>query len=543
MALRDVIYNGLGLTPQSGEEDDALNAIMQRLSAASGAIDGGRDESMTPGFGMLVQDMPKKPQQFPDSKSPSTSGWNPSLEPSGRPENSDIPRDMSVPQTAPIVRKSTAEPSGPPSEAAPRLSAPAQRTQVAQAAAPQAPAPDFMDRLGALARGYNTGGLIGGISDAFGSGLDRQVDAQNQIAQALVRQGVDPGVVAVAIKQPALLQQLVMAKFGQKAQPSFTVIGEDAMGKKQYGWVDPSTQKVTPVAQQPGVTSAPEIDPYVSGEDFLKQLPPGEATQVKAIVEGRLRPPPMGRKNPYWERLLQYAGQYEPGFDMTKFAARQATRTDFDKGKSAGNIKALNTVMGHLDSMDKAIDPLGNYTYFPGIMNPIKDAYRNNMGDTKYQEARANFRLAKGAVASELMKVFRETGGSVTEVKDWEEKIHENESPAGLKETIKSAMELIASRMTAVNDQWNRAMNVNRDPREILSPSARGIFDRIMHEKEGNAEEPKVKPEKKWRGMPDKPPADAKPDPDGFIRWPNPSYDARKPEDGDNPRMLKWKQP
>jgi hypothetical protein len=352
---------------------------------------------------------------------------------------------------------------------------------------------------------------------------------------AMLAQGVDPATAKAAALNPDIMKLVLTTRLGAKSLPSWTTIGRDRYGNEQYGWVNPSTKEVTPGASPTGA-SLPGADSDLTGEEFLKTLPREEQSQIKAMVEGRLRPPPMGRKNPYWEQLLAKAGIAEPGFDMTKFQERSRLRQDFSAGKQAGNIKALNTVMGHLDSMDKAIAPLGNFTILPGPLNTIKDAVRNNLGDEDYQRARANFRLAKGAVASELMKVFRETGGSVTEVKDWEEKIHENDSPAALKETVKSAMELIGSRLNAVNDQWNRVMNVDRPLDALLSPTARKVWNRLhgIEAPEGEAtaatggetvaeKTPLAKPED-LRGVPKRPPANARRSPkDGRLYIPNPN--------------------
>jgi hypothetical protein len=50
----------------------------------------------------------------------------------------------------------------------------------------------------------------------------------------------------------------------------------------------------------------------------------------------------------------------DPTFDGVNFQARAKTRSDFTSGKSAQNITALNTVVGHLDHLDRTIDGLGN---------------------------------------------------------------------------------------------------------------------------------------------------------------------------------------
>ena len=365
--------------------------------------------------------------------------------------------------------------------------------------------------------------------------LDEQTRGRKAAYDAMIGLGADPSTARAAAMNPKILEMVLATKLGTKSLPTWTVIGEDRFGKKQYGFVNPTNGQVTPyggVGQQPAEGAA---DAGLSGEEFLKNLPLDEQTQIKALTEGRLAPPPMGRMNAYWEQLLAKAGQYEPGFDMTRFKSRQATRTDFAKGKAAGNIKALETVMGHLDSMDKAIDPLGNYGWMHSITNPIKNYVRDEvLNDTDFQKARARFDLDKGAVASELMKVFRETGGSVTEVKDWEGKIHETDSPAALHETVKSALELISSRMEAVNNQWNKEFNTNRPAEEILAPKARSIYFRLK----GEAPKDESPPAVNLRGVPEKAPANAPRLDDGRAYIRNPSFNPSLPISASNPKFL-----
>jgi hypothetical protein len=201
-----------GLTPDNGRNFDDLNEMLERLKATKVA-DAGEDK--TPGFGMTVKDMPPEPQRrLPHAQAPSTSGWKAGLEPSQRLEQTSTPQNMTVPQTAPVTQtqKTPGMPAGP-SQAAPRAPA------APGGGVPPVRSPDFWDRLGAFSRGYNTGGLVGAVADGFGSGLDRQVEAQNQTAQALVKMGVAPELVTAATRNPDIMKALVTSAFNKQMQP------------------------------------------------------------------------------------------------------------------------------------------------------------------------------------------------------------------------------------------------------------------------------------------------------------------------------------
>lgn len=108
----------------------------------------------------------------------------------------------------------------PPAQAVPPLPA---------AGSVQATAPreiGIMDRLGALASGYNSGGLLGGIASASGARNPLDIEAQNQTYQALVARGIDPNTAGAAVLNPAMLQQLLPIAFPPKA-PAIEKIGPD----------------------------------------------------------------------------------------------------------------------------------------------------------------------------------------------------------------------------------------------------------------------------------------------------------------------------
>ena len=279
----------------------------------------------------------------------------------------------------------------------------------------------------------------------------------------------------------ALAAQKLRLDIMTKLKPEFKQVGEDMYGGKQYGFVDPFKGTVTPVKSPGGEQRAAEEAQFagLAGQDLISALPPQIGTQVKAIVEGRMAPPSsFALKSPYWQKMLGYASQYEPGFDLSNWKARSETRADFSKGRAAANIKSLNTVMGHLESLDKAIEPLNN-TRWP-MLNTALNAVQTNIGDTGLQSAIKSFNVKKDAVATELMKVFRETGaGSVTEIQEWKKLIDTSDSPEALHTAVQAALDLIGSRMSAVNDQWNRVFGENRPIEEILSPHAREIYQRL----------------------------------------------------------------
>src|SRR5579872_2292770 len=124
------------------------------------------------------------------------------------------------------------------------------------------------------------------------------------------------------------------------------------------------------------------------GEDFLKTLKPEVAAQVKALAEGRMAfPSGFALRSPYWQQMLQAVSQYDPTFDAVNYTARAKTRSDFTSGAAAKNVTSLNTVIGHLDELDKAARDLNNSNW--RTYNSVKNFIETETGDPRVQRFNA----------------------------------------------------------------------------------------------------------------------------------------------------------
>lgn len=273
--------------------------------------------------------------------------------------------------------------------------------------------------------------------------------------------------------------KLMAAQAGNLAAPDkFTTVGHDAFGSPSYGFVNDRTQKIT-LAQVPGQQSTdPGTGPHITGEDFLKTIDKPIADQVRAIAEGRM-PIPGGfaLKTPYWQKMMQNVAQYDPSFDAINYNARAATRKDFTSGKSAQNITSFNTAIGHLDSLDKSIVGLdnGNYPLLNEyLINPVKSQI-----SPEYQIGVQKFQTSRLAVAEELARAFKGTGGSLSEVEHWNGLISSAKTPDQLHAAVKQAVDLLESRINAVGEGYRRGMGSTADVKDLLNPKARAALQRL----------------------------------------------------------------
>lgn len=223
--------------------------------------------------------------------------------------------------------------------------------------------------------------------------------------------------------------------------------------------------------QSPSASGAPT---NVTGQDFLKTLPPNIASEVKAYAEGR-RPFPggMAMKSPYFQSLIQMVGQYDSGFDAVDYNARSKTRNDFTSGKSAQTINALNTVAQHLDRLSSAADELNN------SWSPTYNSIANYLSQKSGSSVVTKFETDKKAVVDELTRAWRQSGGTEGDIKSWSQVLDASNSPTQLKTAISEMGGLLEGKLSALEQQQKVGLGTAADI-PIVTPQARAVLTRIQ---------------------------------------------------------------
>lgn len=212
----------------------------------------------------------------------------------------------------------------------------------------------------------------------------------------------------------------------------------------------------------------------LSGEAFLATLPQQQQAQVKALADGRMQfPGGFALKSPYWQQMITAVSQYDPNFDAVNYNARASTRKDFTSGKSAQNIKSLNTAIGHLGTLDSQIEGTASHSLTP--VNYVQNMAAQLTGSS----GPTQFTQTAGALASELTAVFRGTGGAEADVKRYLAELSPNASLEQKKAAVKNITELLASRTAAIGDQYNKGMGKTEDPLTLLDPRAASVLQHL----------------------------------------------------------------
>lgn len=205
-------------------------------------------------------------------------------------------------------------------------------------------------------------------------------------------------------------------------------------------------------------------------EQALQQMPVGIRSTVQQLVDYKI-PLPSGfaLRSPYWQRVLSYATLYDPTFDATQYTVRLKLRQDFASGKSAQNVRSLNTAIGHLDTLKKTGEKLNNSPV--QLWNKIANYGITATGDPRV----TNFMNAANAVTSEMANVFKGMGATDQEIKAWRENLNAAMSPDQITGSINTLLTLMNSRLEALKNQYETGMGKPLDFR-LLSSTSRKIL-------------------------------------------------------------------
>ena len=146
-------------------------------------------------------------------------------------------------------------------------------------------------------------------------------------------------------------------------------------------------------------------------------------------------------------------------------------RQDFTSGKTANIIRSLNTAIGHLESFKKSADALGNVSLT--ALNRLKNAGGTQLGSPTVK----NFDVVKNAVAGEMATVFKQTAGTDQEIQGWKDTVNASESPEQLRGAIDKMLELMNSRMQALQNQYEVGLGKPKNFRFLSDKSQKILTD------------------------------------------------------------------
>jgi len=298
-------------------------------------------------------------------------------------------------------------------------------------------------------------GITGQRNDAYGEAQAQQQQKLQAMYQALVTAGVPHQQAVLAVLDPEAAKTIIPQALSNKQR--FAKIGQDGLGREQYGFVDENAQTVNgkPLSAQPQGDAGDGIgDMSKTGAEYIASLPKPLQATVQAMVENR-QPVPLGNaiNKPFWQSALVAANHFDPTFDQTSWPARVAGAKSFKSGADAGTVRSANQVLGHISDLTDKADELHNGDY--PAWNYVKNTWNSQTG----ADAANNWITQAHAVGDELSSFMKGAGhSSDTEIKQWQDSLSPNMSPQQQRGAIKTLMGIYDHALSALEDKRTGAI-------------------------------------------------------------------------------------
>jgi hypothetical protein len=170
---------------------------------------------------------------------------------------------------------------------------------------------------------------------------------------------------------------------------------------------------------------------------------------IDLIGQYRLAPTLLGRVlNKHPDLLGQVVAKY-PAWDQTLYNAKNAMVTGYFSGPQGKQIDAINTAVGHLGTLDQAVDALQNGDL--KTLNSIANQWKVQTGNS----APTVFNTIVHRVAPELAAAYVAGGGTGAERVGDENDLNASLGPTQLHDNIRTSAGLLRSKMGSLENKWN----------------------------------------------------------------------------------------
>ena len=231
-------------------------------------------------------------------------------------------------------------------------------------------------------------------------------------------------------------------------------------------------------AQLYGGVDNSQLPVQLTGEDYLKTLPPSTQRLVRSFNSGKQAVTPMFWRSTQGSQLEPILTQYNPDFDATNYAKRQATAKGFAIGPTADKVRAVNQAISHMGTLSQNIDSLDNFNGLATPLNYIKNPIESAFGGSK----QGVYDQTRQALSGELNKSMAGGGGgNVTEHEAWKDTFPMNASHDAQKDYLQNSTNLLAGAMHALDDQYKQGMGLNASVTDLISPHAMKIYTAIQN--------------------------------------------------------------
>ena len=269
-----------------------------------------------------------------------------------------------------------------------------------------------------------------------------------------------------ARKQAQALQQLQVQSAIQN-QFENTALRKQSLEQQQQFHQDQLAQRVMAASSKQAapapVIPVNNIDPSITGPEYLSKLDPNRAAVIKLIGDGNEKSTTILSRMKPEEKLsiLADVARYNPNYSVNGVGAQK----DFNTGKLGSTVRSLNVANSHLDTLGQLADALNNND--TQMFNKIGNAYASQTGNA----APTNFDTAKQIVADEVVKAVVGAGGTGADREEASRVINAANSPEQLKGAISTYKTLMQGQLKGLNTQYQAATGKNDFNKYLENPA------------------------------------------------------------------------
>lgn len=234
----------------------------------------------------------------------------------------------------------------------------------------------------------------------------------------------------------------------------------------------------------PVLTAMPPLPPGQKyNEAALEGVDAGVKETIKKIVTYDIPlPSAFALSKPYWQNIIARASAYDPTFSALQYPVKFGVRKSFTSGKDKDNIVALNTAVGHINSLVKAKDELANSNWQMGnqAANILAKYFPVSKGLVARQGTVTGVKTKFNAVKGEMANIFKRSGATDQEIKSWNDTVTDpsTATPASWKAFINGSLELMGSRIEALRSIYEHGIGAPKDF-TFLSDKSRTILKNL----------------------------------------------------------------
>ena len=202
--------------------------------------------------------------------------------------------------------------------------------------------------------------------------------------------------------------------------------------------------------------------------------PDGTPDPVAAAIANYQQPPlsSFAMARPGGRALMAAVMKINPAYDAKNYVTAQRTENDAATGKIATSTRALNTMMGHLSTLNQAADALKNSDI--QALNKLA----NGLGAQTGSSAPTVYDTIVHRLGPEVTKAYIAGGGTAEERGTNEKDFSRNLGPDQIKANIGVSAQLADSLIKALQDQYNGG-TYGRGKRKLISDEAEAARQRL----------------------------------------------------------------